>query len=184
MQTNNGEKGFTYIEVIIAILIMTIGILACLSAISFAMLREREAEQRNTARQMVSSALESIFAARDLRNNNALNTWTSLNNDTAMPAGIFASNWTPIRMEAGLDGIHGTADDACASGTNCTVGGYTNTSAEMDGFERRITFSNVVEPGIAVVRKKRIEISVRYFVGQAERLETTTTIIADLPFSD
>lgn len=184
MQTKNGEKGFTYIEVILAILIMTIGILACLSAISFAMLREREAEQRNVSRQMVSSALESIFAARDLRNNNVLNNWTALNNDTAMEPGIFASNWTPIREDAGLDGIHGTSDDACAHGTNCTVGGYTNTSQEIDGFERKITFSDVVEPDIAVIRKRKIELSVRYFVGQAERIEKTTTIIADLPFDE
>ena len=111
MRTNKGEKGFTYIEVLLAIIIMTLGILACLSAISYAMLRERETENRNAARQVISSALESIFAARDLRNNNALNNWTAINNDTAIDPGIFVSDWSPIREDAGADGIHGTADD-------------------------------------------------------------------------
>lgn len=184
MRNKKGEKGFTYIEVIIAIIIMTVGILACLSAISFAMLREREAEDRNKARQLTSSAIESIFAARDLRNNNALNNWTAINNTTNAVPGIFEAGWTPIREDAGKDGIHGTADDACAAGSQCTVGGYTNTSSEVAGFERRITFSDVVEPGIPNIRKKRIEISVRYYAGQISRDETVTTIIADLPFNN
>jgi Tfp pilus assembly protein PilV len=182
MQSKNGEKGFTYIEVIIAIIIMTVGILACLSAITFAMFRERQAENRNTARQITSSAIESIFAARDLRNNNVLNNWRAINNDTAAVPGIFKTGWTPIREDAGFDGIHGTSDDACATGTNCPSGAGTNNSAEVIGFQRRIVISDIPEPGIATIRKRKIEISVRYFAGQIIQQETVSTIIADLPF--
>jgi len=183
MQSNNGEKGFTYIEVIIAIIIMTVGIMACLSAITFAMFRERQAENRNTARQVTSSAIESIFAARDLRNNNVLNNWAAINNDTAAVPGIFKSDWTPIREAAGFDGVHGTADDACSTGGGCPSGGGTNNSPEVIGFERRITISDIVEPGITSVRKRKIEVSVRYFAGQIIQEETVSTIIAFLPFS-
>ena len=182
MQSKNGEKGFTYIEVIIAIIIMTVGILACLSAITFAMFRERQAENRNTARQVTSSASESIFAARDLRNNNVLNNWTAINNDTATVPGIFKTGWTPIREDPGFDGIHGTADDACGAGTNCPSGGGTNNSAEVVGFQRRIVISDIAEAGITAIRKRKIEISVRYFAGQIIQEETVSTIIADLPF--
>lgn len=183
-QRGNGEEGFTYIEIIFSIIVMTIGILACLSAISYAMLREQEAESRNTARQITSSALESIFAARDLRNNNVLNNWTALNNDNASTPGIFVSGWTPIRENAGIDGIQGTADDACTSGTNCQVGAYTNNSRQIDGFQRRILFSDVVETGVPRIRKRKIEVTVRYTAGQLTREETVTTIIADLPFKN
>lgn len=183
MQKNNGEKGFTYIEVIIAIIIMTIGILACLSAISFAMFREQQAENRNTARQITSSAIESIFAARDLRNNNALNTWAAINNTTSAVPGIFEADWTPIWEDAGFDGIHGTSDDACPSGTSCPSGAATNTSPEVGGFERRIIITDIAEPGISTIRKKKIEINVRYFAGQIIQNEVVSTIIADLPFN-
>ena len=182
MQRDNSEKGFTYIEVIIAIIIMTIGILACLSAISFAMFRERQAENRNTARQITSSALESIFAARDLRNNNVLNNWTAINNKTAAVPGIFETGWRPIRANAGFDGIQGTSDDACATGTSCPSGSGTNASAEVKGFERRIAITDIVEPGIPTIRKKKIEVSVRYYAGQIIQNETVSTIIANLQF--
>lgn len=183
MQTGNSEKGFSLIETLIAILIMTIGILAMLSAISYAMVREQGAESRNTARQLTSAALESIFAARDLRNNNVLNNWTAINNDTAATPGIFAAGWKPIREDAGRDGIYGTADDSCASGSNCSVGGYTNTSSEVDGFERQIVISDIVEPGILRIRKRKIDVSVRYYAGQLLQTETISTIIADIPFN-
>jgi Tfp pilus assembly protein PilV len=185
MQRDDCENGFTYIEVIIAVIIITVGIMACLTAVSFAMFREKQSESKNVARQITSSALESIFAARDLRNNNVLNNWDAINNKIpATPQGIFISGWTPIRQEAGFDGIQGTADDACLSGTNCTVGDYTNTSPEINGFERKISFTDIVEPNVPKIRKKKIEVSVRYFVGQLLLEETITTIIADLPFNN
>ncbi len=185
MQSKNGEKGFTYIEVIIAVVIMSIAILGCLSAVTYAMFREQQSENRNVARQITSAALESIFAARDLRNENALNNWEAINNTApATPDGIFISGWTPIRREAGLDGIQGTADDACPTGTHCQVGTYTNTSAEIAGFERRVIFSDIVETNVLRIRKRKVEISVRYFANQLLQEETITTIIADLPFNN
>lgn len=183
MQTANKEKGFSLIETLIAILIMTVGILAMLSAISYAMVREQGAESRNTARQLTSASLESIFAARDLRNNNVLNNWTAINNDSNATPGIFVAGWTPIRQNAGKDGIYGTADDSCASGGNCSVGGYTNTSLEVDGFERQIVISDIAEPGIPNIRKRKVDISVRYYAGQLAQIETISTIIADIPFN-
>lgn len=183
MENKNGQAGFTYLEVIFAIMIMTIGVLAMLSAISLAMLREAEADHKNTARQVTSSALESIFAARDLRNSNALNNWKAINN-TTVTEGIFLTGWTPVRMDAGADGINGTADDSCATGTNCTVGGYTNSSAELKGFQRQIVITDIVETNIPTIRKKEIRVSVRYAVGQQTRTETITTLITNLPFDN
>lgn len=185
MKKNSNQKGFSYIEVIVAILIMTIAIVAMVSALSLALIREKESENRNTARQLTSSALESIFATRDLRNNNPLNNWEAIDNTAAgTPNGIFLPDWRPIRNDSGVDGIQGTADDACATGTNCTVGAYVNNSPEIQGFDRKITITNINEPGINSVRKKRVEISVRFYTGQLARFETITTIIADLPFNN
>ena len=186
MQSKNGEQGFTYIEVIFAVIIMSIAILGCLFAISYAMFREQQSENRNEARQITSSALESIFAARDLRNKNALNNWAAINNTNpaSTPDGLFVSGWTPVREEAGKDGIQGTLDDACATGTNCQVGGYTNTSPEIPGFERRIVFTDIVETNIPRIRKRKVEITVRYFANQLLQEETITTVIADLPFNN
>lgn len=188
MRTNKNEKGFTYIEVIIAILIMTVGVLATLSAISVAVIRARESEQRNIARQFTNAALESIYGTRDLlqvdatlRQANILTNWTAVANVTpATPQGVFLTGFNPIRRDSGKDQIEGTADDACPAASNCTVGTYTNSSSVFDGFQREILITDIAEPNTTVVRRKRIVINVRYLAGQAVRTETVSTIISDL----
>lgn len=165
-------------------MIMTIGIVAVLSSISMAMLREMESDNRNAARQISSAALESIFAVRDLSNPNALTNWDAINNDD-VAGGVFLQGWRPVRESSGIDGITGTADDACNIGVNCPgTGGYTNNSSLVEGFERRIEITDIPEPGIPTIRKKNIQISVRYFVGKAQRVETVNTLITNLPFDE
>lgn len=184
MSITKNQNGFSILEVMLSILIMTIGIFAVLSSISLAMLRETEGENKNIARQITASALESIFAVRDLRNANTLTNWDAVNNDS-VTGGVFLTGWRPVRADAGIDGINGTADDACNTGLDCPgTGGYINASNEIPNFERRIVISNIVETGIPTIRKKKIEISVRYLSGQSTRVETITTIITNLPFND
>ncbi len=176
------QDGFTYMEVMISVVILTVGIMAQLSALSLSMLRASEAEKRNTARQIASSTIESIFAARDLGNANGINNWDAVNLDSVNSNGIFKSGWHPIRESAGQDGIHGTADDACGYNATCQAGGYTNDSAIIDGFERKIEIIDVNETGVIKVKKRRIEVKMRYYVGQLRREETLSTLLADLPF--
>lgn len=185
MGKKTNEKGFSYLEVIFAILIMTIGIVAALSAISLAMMRETIVENKNNARQITTAALESIFAVRDLRSgtnvnnaNNPLNNWGALSNNVNT-GGIFTPGWTPIRRNPGPDGINGTADDVCPAAVTCAG----NTSAVVPGYERSIIITDIPEKGISAIRKKKIQISVRYTVGQTQRFETITTVITDLPFN-
>lgn len=175
------EQGFTYIEVMCAIVILMVGILAQLSAISLSMLRQRESEKQTGARQLANSTLESIFAARDLGNTGGLPNFAAINNKaTATPDGIFLTGWNPVREDAGDDGIHGTADDACAATAPCQVGAYTNNSPVSTDFERRIVITDITEAGR--VKKRRVEVTVRFYVGRLQREQTLATIVADLPF--
>lgn len=176
------EAGFSYLEVIIAVLILTVGIMAQLTALTFSMVRARDSEQRTTARQIANSTIESIFAARDLGSASGLSNWDAVNLNTVNSAGIFISGWTPIREDAGIDGIQGTADDACSGGSTCVVGGYTNTSQVIRGFERQILITDIPEAGFNQVRKRRVEVKVRYYIGQVLREETMATMVANLPF--
>lgn len=178
---NKSEQGFTYIEVMCAIVILMVGILAQLSAISLSMLRQRESEKQTAARQLANSTLESIFAARDLGNIGGLSSFSSINNTaTTTPAGIFLPGWNPVREDSGKDGIHGTADDACAATAPCQVGTYTNNSPISTDFQRRIVITDITEAG--KVKKRRVEVTVRFYVGQLQREQSLATIIADLPF--
>lgn len=181
MKSSN-QEGFTYIEVMCAMVILLIGILGQLSALSFSILRQREAEQQNMARQIASSTLESIFAARDLGKTAGISSWEMINTNDTNGAGIFAAGWNLVRRGGGRDGIQGTADDACQTVSGCQSGDYTNNSPVVPGFERRIVITDVQDGDSAVVKKRRLEVRMRYFVGQARREQTVATIIADLPF--
>ena len=176
------QDGLSYIEVMIAITILTIGILAQLSALTFSMVRVRDNEQRSTARQISSSTLESIFAARDMGSANGLSNWDAVNLSNVSTEGIFAPGWHQIRKDPGRDGILGTADDACGENDTCQVTGYINTSEKNENFERQIVIKDIAEQGFTKIRKRRIEVKVRYFVGKLLREETLSTVIADLPF--
>ncbi len=182
MKKPNSESGFSYLEVMIAIVILTVGIMAQLAALSFSMLRARESEERNVARQIAASTIESIFAARDLGNANGISNWDAINLNTVHSSGIFLEGWRPIREDSGIDGIQGTADDACNAGSSCVVGSYTNSSNEMPALERKIMIIDIPETGHANIRKRRIEVRIKYFVGQMAREEVLATIVADLPF--
>ena len=90
------------------------------------------------------------------------------------PKGIFSLGFNPIRAEEGWDGVAGTADDACATGTACTSAGHpSNSSTELKGFLRKIEITDVAgQPG-----KRRIDITIRYAVNRAYRDEKMSTLI-------
>ncbi len=176
------QKGFTYIEVMCAIVILMVGILAQISAISFSILRQREAEQQSIAKQITASTVESIFAARDLANSDGISSFAAINTTDVSSQGIFAPGWFPVRDDAGKDGILGTADDACPTAV-CTVGSYTNSSSVKEGFERKIVITDILENGATEAKKRRVEVTVRFFVGTLRREQTLATLISDLPFN-
>ena len=174
------ESGFTYIEVIISMIVMTVGILGAMSALTYSLLYMQESEKRTQAKQIADSTLETIFAVRDIRTVGALSidSWNSIQNKASGNDGIFLPDWTPVRQSSGDDGIYGTDDDACAGDGSCS------TSPIIQGYERKIEISDIVENGSPVIRKRRIDVTIRYRVNNSNfRTEKVSTIISKLPFN-
>lgn len=175
------EKGFSLIETCIALVILTIGILSVLGAISFSWRLIQESEKATVSKEQARSTMETIFSIRDLKlydtagpvDEEAL--WKMIQVKSGNNGGIFLDGWNPIRENPGIDGIYGTADDACASGP-CVVTGYTNSSAIVDGYEQKIEISDINENG--VVRKRQITVKIRYMVGSQMRETAESTIMA------
>lgn len=172
----------SYIEVICAIVVLTIGIVAQISALTFGVIRVRENELRTGARHVATSAIESIFSAREIKNSNGIDSWKKVNPIT-VSSGIFSNGWNFVREDPGADGIIGTADDACGYALTCNVNGYVNRSTIDVDFERKIEISEVVESGATVANKKRITVTVRYWIGNIPRELQMSTLIADLPIT-
>lgn len=176
------ERGFSLIETCIALVILTIGILSVLAAVSFSWRLIQESEKATFAKEQARSTMETIFSVRDLKlydtagpvDEEAL--WRMIQVKRANNGGVFLDEWNPIRENPGIDGIYGTADDACAAPGNCTVGAYVNSSKVLDGYEQKVEISDINENG--VVRKRLITVRIRYMVGSQMREMSESTIMA------
>lgn len=182
------ENGFSYLDVMVGMVIMLIGCTALVSAVTAAVLRARDSQQQLMAKQIASSTLESIFSARDISRTAGVDSWLTVGNvgtnpdpNTSVPQGVFLTGLRPIREDAGPDNVVGTADDACAAPGNCTG----NTSAVTEGFWRQITITDINDPdrpsppfGTWPVMMRRIDIVIKYAGAGAIREEKVSTIIS------
>ena len=175
------QDGFSYIDTLIAIVILTIGILGSLSALTYAVFYRYAAESKTQAKEITQSTIESIFAVRDFTDKETIKSWETIQVKEGTNKGIFLKDWTPVRDNPGADGIYGTADDACPATGNCTVNGVTNTGVVIQNFSRKIEITDITESN--AVLKRRIVVTVRYPVGRLFFEERAATIIANLPFN-
>jgi prepilin-type N-terminal cleavage/methylation domain-containing protein len=152
VREHSTERGFTLLEVMIAIVVMTIGLLAVMASFATAITATASAQEDLIARHKALDAMESIYTAR----NSQQLPFTSINNTTATPPGIFEPGPQPL-LCAGNDGIVGTADDsnctapdtgvACPGGVECLVlpgpdgilGTADDVTQSLSNFTRTIT---------------------------------------------
>ena len=128
MKTRNSSSqrrptqfGFSLIEVMISMVILTIGLLAVLATIGVTMAANVTSQEDMIARQEASEAMESIFNAR----NTSQLGFASIANTTAVPPGIFLAGAQSLKCP-GADGILDTADDVnclTAAGAVCPNAG-------------------------------------------------------------
>ncbi|HTZ81872.1 MAG TPA: prepilin-type N-terminal cleavage/methylation domain-containing protein [Candidatus Acidoferrales bacterium] len=155
-KTNRAKQsGFTLVEVMIAIAVMSIGLLAVVGAIATAVASTQSAQEDLIARHKALEAMESIYTAR----NSQQIPFTSINNTGS--GGIFNSGAQPL-LCAGPDGLVGTTDDVpCTTfgGTTCpnsgvecwvlpgpdgVLGTADDQTMSLANFTRTITISQVL----------------------------------------
>lgn len=179
---NKNESGFSYIDVIAGMLIMLIGILGLLSAISGSIFQSKGQEQQLFSKQIAASTIESIMSVKetDLQVLPIRLGWNSVGNigsnlDTmGNPQGIFLNGFQPVRADAGPDQVIGTVDD---------------TGAVVPGFQRRIVITDqcdpdrpsaiCVPPGTFPIRIRTVQVTITYFVGSVQKQEIVTTVLTD-----
>jgi len=113
------QRGFTLIECMISVALLTIGSIGLLGVFGLAVKASQTSQEDMLARQLASETMESIYTAI----NSSEISWTQINN--VSNGGIFMDGIQNV-MCAGPDGILDTADDtACltASGATCPNGG-------------------------------------------------------------
>lgn len=174
---NKSEAGFSYIDVMIAVVILLVGILALVSAITGAIFQTRGQEQQLAAKQIATSTMESIMSVKET--DAARLGWNKVGNvcpatPCPVPEGIFQNGVQPVKTEAGPDEVMGTADDA-----GDVMTGFTREIIIRDECDPDRPSYNCTPPGNLPVRVRSVEINVNYYVGSIQRTERLTTVLTN-----
>jgi hypothetical protein len=156
----SGERGYSFIEVLAAMLILTGGLLPLVGLFSMAVQRMTASTPMLMAREKAREAIESVHAARDT----GTASWASIRN--AAEAGVFLDGPQPIK-HPGNDGLVNTADD----------GAIEVPEAE---FTREIAINPLVSEitGVTDPNLREVRVTVRYKVYGAWRDYVMITYIS------
>jgi len=167
------ERGFSLLEVVISMAVLTVGLVSLLGVFGLAMASTQTSQQDMIAKQLANEALESIVTAR----NTSQVSWSQVQN--IANGGIFMNGANPIYL-AGADGIVGTADDAVAGeqtltepGPDGIFGTSDDVSIPLTGYQRTILISPVYDSqGNQVTTLRGVNITVQYTTTQARLPKT------------
>jgi type II secretory pathway pseudopilin PulG len=147
---SSSETGFTLLETVIAMLVLTIGLLGVAAAVSYAMAASNMSRNVTDSKQTIVSTLEQM---ENLRNTRQLTFGQIANvgavDDTGGSKSFagFPTGFQKIYSNPGPDGIYGTADDKDDTSAS---------NKEKDGYEREIVITELT-PYL-----KKVKVTVHY----------------------
>lgn len=177
-----GEGGFSLVEALVAMMVLTIGLLGLAQTFYLGMRHMVTGSAQVVAREKAREAIESVHTARDTHTIR----WGQIHNvsapqgcpagTTATGGGVFSAGETVLRA-AGTDGLANTEDDAEADlehspGPDNILG--TADDVPLTDFWRTVTICDV--DGNNDLRQ--ILVNIRYRVGMFESSYQLTTFIS------
>ena len=138
------ESGFSLLEVVIAMVILTVGLLGVASAIGYALMASNSGRGLTNAKLLVVSALEQMETLRD---SGELN-FTEISN-THVAGSLFTNfptTFIPVSTTPGPDFVFGTMDDP----------GITDPTQAFAGVTRQILITDLTPT------MKKIQVTLQY----------------------
>jgi prepilin-type N-terminal cleavage/methylation domain-containing protein len=172
------SAGFSLIELMVATVVLTVGLLSLLGAFTAAASRVGQSSLMLIAREKAREAVESVHSARDTGGF----TWPMIRN--IADGGMFLGGEQLLR-EAGDDGIVNTVDDGSIEkirrpGPNGVLGDGDDEVFTLTNFRREIRIEPLNYDGTATVNPnlRRITVRVRYRVNNIWRDYQLVTFIS------
>ena len=172
------ESGFSYIDVMIALVILLVGVLALLAGISGSILQTKGHEQQVLAKQIATSTMESIMSVKETDPTRL--GWNAVGNVGSNPdaggvsQGIFVTGIQQVKTDAGPDEVIGTADD-----TGTTVANVERQIVITDVCDPDRPSSICTPPGTSAIRIRSVVVTITYNVGAVQRQEVLRTVLSD-----
>lgn len=169
------EDGFTILEVLVAVSVLAVGLLALAGVMTAGLSSLVAAPADLLARQKASEAIENVYAARDTR----ILTWSQIRNvhgGSGSDGGIFLDGPQPLR-DPGPDGLVNTADDGAIEdlvqpGPDGLLGTEDDVLTPLSQFSREIEIREVS----GTLRQIRVTVTVSGSRG--ERVYVLTTLVS------
>jgi prepilin-type N-terminal cleavage/methylation domain-containing protein len=169
------QKGFTLLETMIAMAILSFGVLSLASFFTQGLKSSNQVQIQYIANQKAQEALETIFTARDT----ALLSFAQINNISA--GGVFKDGPQPL-LAPGPDGLVGTADDLTNSPDVIVTGpgpdGILGTADDADiPLNPWMTRTIAIVPVTGYTNMMQVTITVSYsYQGQAGQVQLVSYI--------
>lgn len=178
------EGGFSLLEVVISMAVLTVGLVSLLGVFGLAMASTQTSQQDMIAKQLADESYESLITARNTTQIN----WDQIQNvgstncpiTGASSCGIFLTGSQPI-YQAGADGIYGTADDITSGlrqtlkdpGPDGIFGTADDILIPLTGYQRTILISPLYDADGGLISSLRsVTITVQYTTSQAKLQKT------------
>lgn len=164
VNTRKPQHGFSLIEVVISMAVLTIGLVSLLGVFGMSMAATQDSQQDMIAKQLANEALESIVTAR----NTAQLQWSAIQN--VSDGGIFLNNFQQM-YTPGADGILGTADDISGGqmqtltepGPDGIYGNSDDIKLLLSNYQRQIQIQPVLDnSGNVIATLRAINITIQY----------------------
>jgi Tfp pilus assembly protein PilV len=173
----SSEKGFSLAETVIAIGILTTGILAAAGVLTNGMRNLAGSPADVVVTQKAAQAIEAVFSARDSHKL----TWAQIRNvnGVASDGGVFLDGPRSL-TKAGPDGLVGTADDTTVEtttlpGTDQILGTADDRVLPLSQYTREIKIREVTgENGIL----RTIVVTITYQDGPTKRTYSLSSLIS------
>jgi prepilin-type N-terminal cleavage/methylation domain-containing protein len=182
-RAKTAQAGFSLIEVMVSMAVLTVGMVSLLGVFGLAMVTTQTSQLDLIAKQLADESYESVVTARNTTQIN----WDDIQNvgstncvvTGASTCGIFLSGLQPI-YNAGADGIYGTSDDSTAGeqtlqdpGPDGIFQTADDTFIPLTGFQRSILISGLVDAnGNSFTSVRSVTITVQYVVPQTSTAKT------------
>jgi prepilin-type N-terminal cleavage/methylation domain-containing protein len=179
------QRGFSLIETIMALGVLTVGLMGAAAVITQGMQRVSSSPSDLIATQKAAEAIESVFSARDSH----VLVWAQIRNvlgSSGTDGGVFVDGPQPLKL-VGPDGLVNTADDATQPVESMVFPGQDqkmftadDVTVTLNGYTREIQIRDV--PGEVdvngICNLRSITAIVVYQAGQTSRKYSLVTYIS------
>lgn len=169
------EEGFSLLEAVVAILILTIGLMGAAAALTYSLEFGTTSRNVGNAKLLIVSAIEEIESLRNTRRlefKQISNVGGVDNTDCKNTFNGFSTGFKPISLNPGFDGVNGTDDDIKEAGPDGILGNtddVDNPALIRSGYTRQIT----ITPLPTDTTIKKVEVKVRYYSAGGKVSEIT-----------